>query len=68
MNRSNIKINLVGTLLVLCGHTGFAQGFINLNFESANVSEQISHNTPVTDAIPGWNAYISGVLQTTIWC
>jgi len=34
----------------------------------ANVSGQTSYNTSVTDAIPGWNAYISGVLQTTIWC
>jgi hypothetical protein len=55
--------------LLLAGQSGgFSQGFVNLNFESANVSEQISHNTSVANAIPGWNAYISGVLQTTIWC
>jgi hypothetical protein len=39
---------------------GFSQGFVNLNFESANVSGYSAGNgVPITSALPGWSAYSS---------
>ena len=40
--------------------TSFSQGFINLNFESADVSGFPTGWVPTTNAIPGWIAYIGG--------
>ena len=37
-----------------------AQGFINLDFESANVSSFSTGFVPATNAFPGWTAYIGG--------
>src|ERR1035438_2401469 len=37
-----------------------AQGFVNLNFEQANVSGYPQYNdVPITDALPGWSASAS---------
>jgi PEP-CTERM motif len=43
------------TLLILL-RTGFAQSFVNLNFESADVSGYApnSSNVPISKALPGW--------------
>jgi hypothetical protein len=45
---------------------GHSQGFINLNFESANVSGYSPGSIPASNGIPGWIAYISGVSQNNI--
>src|SRR5689334_6349274 len=47
-------------LMVLCHlpQAAFGQGFVNLDFESANVSGFSTGNVPITNALPGWNAYI----------
>jgi hypothetical protein len=47
---------------------GNAQGFLNLNFESADI---ITNGAPeyqavASDAIPGWTAYVGGNAQTYI--
>jgi hypothetical protein len=52
-------------LLPLFGfESGLAQGFINLNFEMANVpnvpTNQIGAFVSVTDGMPGWTAYYLG--------
>jgi len=56
--------------LILFAHLKLvcAQGFINLNFESAKVSAYGSGpaSVPTTNAIPGWTAYINGVTQSSI--
>jgi hypothetical protein len=37
---------------------GFAQGFVNLNFDSANLSGYSRLDfVPITNALPGWTAY-----------
>jgi hypothetical protein len=45
-----------------------AQGFVNLNFESANVSAYGPGPTavPATNGIPGWTAYVNGISQAYI--
>ena len=59
---------VVFTILFLFCLNGFGQGFINLNFESANVSNYSSPNyIPATNAIPGWSAYLDGSLQNSIF-
>ncbi len=44
----------------------FAQGFVNLDFENANLSGDSAGSVPATNAIPGWTAYIGGVSLTNI--
>ena len=41
----------------------FSQGFINLNFEAANLSVYGAGPAivPATNGIPGWRAYVSGI-------
>jgi len=47
----------------------FGQGFINLNFEQANVSGYAvnSSSVPVTSAFPGWQAYYGGTMKSEVW-
>jgi len=60
------KIGLVG-LIALLGSEGKSQGFVNLNFESTTLA---SNGTPSTVAttvgLPGWDASIGGISQSTI--
>lgn len=62
-----IRISIVLTLFVLC-ERGRAQGFINFNFESANLSPvpagQFGGEVSSLDAIPGWTASV-GTNQLT---
>jgi hypothetical protein len=65
-----MKITKSGTLIILIliikQNTG-AQGFVNLDFESANVSGYSSGSSvPASDAIPGWTAYIGGAPQNNV--
>jgi len=54
---------IVCALLLIGMNLGFSQGFINLNFESADVSGYSSgtfNSIPMSQAFPGWNgAFIS---------
>jgi hypothetical protein len=56
---------LIILILIIKQNIG-AQGFVNLDFESANVSGYSAGSVPASDAIPGWTAYISGVAQSSI--
>jgi hypothetical protein len=60
--KTTIKILFVFGLLCRVGH---AQGFVNLNFEAANIvpdpnSSYFPYGIATTNALPGWNANISG--------
>ncbi len=58
---------IVTSFLLVSKFDGFAQGFVNLNFESTTLA---SNGTPSTVAttvgLPGWSASIGGVSQSTI--
>jgi PEP-CTERM motif len=55
-------------LMLVLGERGGAQGFVNLDFESANLSPvpagQFGGYVPISDALPGWAAYF-GTTQLT---
>ena len=55
----SFKCALILCLLSFGVARGFGQGFINLNFESANVSGYSANamNVPVGAALPGWTAF-----------
>lgn len=44
-----------------------AQGFANLDFEQANLSSYGEGSVPASDAIPGWTAYLGGVVMTNVY-
>lgn len=58
--------NRILTLLFLSsiGQHGYTQGFVNLDFESANLSPvpsgQYGGFVPISNALPGWTGYING--------
>ena len=54
------KTVLLAVLAMVC-HLGHAQGFVNLDFESANLSGYSFGSVPASAAIPGWTAY-SGIV------
>jgi len=41
-------------LLPFGNQFGFAQGFVNLDFESADISQRSGNEIPATAAFPGW--------------
>jgi hypothetical protein len=43
-----------------------AQGFVNLDFEGANISGYSAGSVPASDAIPGWMAYLGGTPLSNI--
>jgi len=54
--------NAIATMLVLAIKQNVgAQGFINLNFESANISNStaLAYPIPISDGLPGWNGYFT---------
>ena len=61
---------LVAGLLFAGKQFGWAQNFINLDFESANLSPiqagQVGGSVPTTNAIPGWTAFVNGIQLTQI--
>jgi hypothetical protein len=62
-----VRISIITLFLLLfLGFTGFSQSFVNLNFESAKVSAYSpwNDNVPITNALPGWSAYITDGTQT----
>jgi len=55
------RLRSIFTLVALLANagTGFAQGFMNLNFEAANTSSYASSGfIPTNNAIPGWTIYM----------
>ena len=60
MKNKLISIIFTAALLSLA-ESCFAQGFMNLNFESANVSgySPPSFSVPITNALPGWSGSYS---------
>lgn len=60
------KIILILSIVAL-GQFGHAQGFINLNFESGNVSgpTDTGGGIPIATALPGWTGNIAGQLGGT---
>lgn len=69
-----IKSSIWIVLILILGQKGEAQGFVNLNFESANPSGHPpnSSDVPVTSAFPGWTVSYAtpGVgtnTATTVW-
>ena len=71
--KNSILIVVFG-LCLLGYQNGLGQGFVNLNFESANISGYAPYSDiPDTNAIPGWinfyrgNPYVGGsVLYNTL--
>jgi hypothetical protein len=51
--------------------SSLAQGFINLNFESANVpgvpNGQTGADVPISQGLPGWSAFYGGNPTTSVW-
>jgi len=60
-------IKLLFVVLLLC-RTGYAQGFVNLNFESAVIQTNLGTTFYVdpSKAIPGWTAYANTSALNTI--
>lgn len=56
---------LIVLYMILC-HAVQAQGFVNLDFEAANLSGYGAGPVPTSNAIPGWAAYIGTNVQTDI--
>jgi hypothetical protein len=54
-----IKSGILIILILIIKQNAKAQGFVNLDFESANVSGYPPNSTdvPVSSALPGWSAY-----------
>lgn len=53
-------------VIALLRQNSESQGFINLDFESANVSGYSTGSVPAANAFPGWTAYIGGVAQSSV--
>jgi len=53
--------------LAVISQKAFSRQFVNLDFESANLSGYSPPNgVPASDAVPGWTAYVSSTELTTI--
>ena len=62
-----MKKHILILMVILAGiGNAFAQGFVNLDFESANLSGYSAGSVPASDAIPGWTAYLGGVALSNI--
>src|ERR1017187_9728955 len=56
------------TLLTTGIWSAFSQGFVNLDFNSAQLSDYGAGPTfvPISNAIPGWTGYLGTNQQTTV--
>src|ERR1700722_14916426 len=52
-----LKTNIAFLILLVGTNIGFPQGFMNLNFESANTNGLSGGLIPTTNAFPDWSAY-----------
>jgi hypothetical protein len=66
MKFSSVILAIV--VLLVGRRSGFSQGFVNLDFSSANVpgSTPSGSLVSITNAIPGWVGNIGGIPQTTV--
>lgn len=64
MKATKYQISILLCFILYCN--GRAQGFVNLDFEAANLSGYGTGSVPASDAIPGWTAYIGTTTQTDI--
>lgn len=62
----SVKYKILFMLSLALPNAGYAQGFVNLDFESADLSGFGAGPVPSGDAIPGWTAYIGTTAQTEI--
>jgi hypothetical protein len=64
-----IKNTILVILLLVLKHHVDAQGFVNLNFESANVSGYPinSSDVPINSALPGWSGFYGGNPTSQVW-
>ena len=63
MKINPIKIAVVTSLVLFGSQEGYSQGtFVNLDFESVipPLNPDINSTVPVSNALPGWTAYLSG--------
>jgi len=69
MKHSRITLLVALSFALLSNVSG--QGFVNLDFESANIVNDPQGSYPwsvyTSDAIPGWTAYIAGTPVSDIW-
>lgn len=67
-NPMKILNSILSITLLALVHNCEAQAFVNLDFESANLSVipsgQFGSLVPITDALPGWTGYV-GTIQLT---
>jgi hypothetical protein len=61
---------ICGVGLLLGGiQAGFAQGFVNLDFEHPVLPlTPVNFQVPASNAIPGWTAYIYGDPESSVLC
>jgi len=66
MKNYTIKSTVIGMAMCIIGYSGFAQGFVNLDFESANITPIVTGGVFVasTNALPGWTVYDGSSQQT----
>jgi hypothetical protein len=65
-----IKIKVLAIFItIIATNVGSSQGFINLNFEQANVNGYAvgSSSVPATSAFPGWQVYYGSAAQSQVW-
>ena len=68
-----ISAAIFAVAVLMLAEAGFAQSFVNLNFESANFSGYApgSPNVPINSALPGWSGYfMTGTVTnqvTQVW-
>ena len=62
---------ILGILLLIVGRAGLSQGFVNLDFESAN--RQLTdgalfppYSVATTNALPGWSVFYCSTPQTQV--
>jgi hypothetical protein len=61
-----IKYRILVAWCIIACYKGDAQGFVNFDFEDANLSGYAPGPVPASDAIPGWTAYIGTTVQADI--
>jgi hypothetical protein len=64
------KLAVLGTLLLMSGEAMHSQGFVNLDFESAQIIPVIGGGSPsditTANALPGWTVYYGSAQVTQI--
>ena len=66
MKKLKFAIIALSTFILI--HSAKAQGFVNLNFESANIPNGTSPGSyiPISDGLPGWSGYYTSSTSTNV--